>query len=381
MQRPLPLLGIAPRVRKSPFYEATRRWGAQAYSVYNHTLMPLWYESPEADFWNLIEKVTVWDVACERQLEVSGPDAARFAQYLTCRDLSGFEVGQAKYVLLTDEQGGIVNDPIALRLAPDRFWFSLADSDALLWAKGLAAAGGWDVALGEPDVSPLQVQGPRSVDLIGDLFGPQARELRYYRFYETELDGMPLLVSRTGWSGERGYEVFLRDGRFGDTLWERLMEAGKPYGVAPACPSTIRRTEAGILSYGNDMGLTENPFEIGLARLVSFGEGLDYLARPALEALAAHPPARRLAGIEIEGDPIPGNEEHWPVFREGERVGHASTVVHSPRLKKNIALALVATATAAEGTRLTVACADGERGAVVVPMPFHDPKKTLVTAA
>ena len=377
----LPLLAIAPRVRKSPFYEATRRWGAKAFSVYNHTLMPCWYESPEADFWALIERVSVWDVACERQLEVRGPEAARFAQYMTCRDLTGLEVGQAKYVLLVDEKGGIVNDPILLRIEEDRFWFSLADSDALLWAKGLAAAGGWNVELCEPDVSPVQIQGPRSVDLMRAVFGTTVGELGYYRCYETDLDGIPLVVSRTGWSGERGYEVFLRDGRHGDSLWGRLMEAGKPYGVAPGCPSTIRRTEAGILSYGTDMGLAENPYEINLGRLVSFADDISYLARPALTEIARHPPARKLAGLEIEGDGLQPNQEWWSAEMGGEHVGMMTTALYSPRLKKNIALGILAAAYTEAGTKLQVDCGGEKRQAEVVPVPFFDPKKSIVTGS
>lgn len=374
----LPTFAVGPRIRKSPYFEATQRWGAKAYSVYNNMLMPAWYAGPEEDFWNLITNVTVWDVGCERQLEVQGPDAARFAQYITCRDLSAMEVGQAKYVLLTDENGGIVNDPIALRLAENHFWFSLADSDALIWAKGLAAGGDWQVELGEPDVSPMQVQGPRSPELMQDVFGAAIDDLRYYRFFETELDGIPLVVSRTGWSGERGYEIFLRDGSRGDDLWERIMAAGIPYDVAPACPSNIRRIEAGILSYGGDMGLTENPFEIGLARLVSFADGVDYLARPALEKVAAQPLARQLVGLEIAGSPIVACQEPWPVLDAAEaRVGQVTAANYSPRLERNIALSIVQVAAAAEGTELRVNCADEWRSATVVPTPFFDPKKQL----
>ncbi len=372
-----PVIGFGPRVRKSPFFAATRRWGCKAYSVYNHMYMPLYYESPVADFWKLVNDVTVWDVAVERQVEIAGPDAARFTQFLTCRDLSTCAVGQAKYVLLTDETGGIVNDPVLLKLAEDRFWLSLADSDVLLWAKGLAASGGWDVILGEPDVSPVQVQGPKSVDLMRDLFGETIDGLKYFWFYETELDGIPLLISRTGWSSERGYEVFLKDSRFGDDLWERLMAAGKPYGVAPGAPNTIRRVEGGMLSYGADMGLDENPFELGFGRFVCFGDHVDYLAKPALTRLVETPPARRLVGLEIAGPPLSGHEHPWPLSFAGQLVGEITSAVHSPRLSKNIALAIVATEHSEIGTEMDADC-DGEtRLATVVPMPFHDPKKRI----
>ena len=376
---PAATIRFSPRVRKSPFFAATRRWGCEAFTVYNHMYMPLYYESPVADFWKLVNDVTVWDVAVERQVEIAGPDAARFTQYLTCRDLYKCSVGQAKYVLLTDEAGGIVNDPVLLKLAEDRFWLSLADSDVLLWAKGLAAAGGWNVSVAEPDVSPVQVQGPKSVDLMRDLFGGEIDGLKYFWFYETELDDIPVLISRTGWSSERGYEVFLKDGRRGDELWERLMAAGAPYGVAPAAPSTIRRIEGGMLSYAADMGLDENPFEIGLGRFVCLEDHLDYLAKPALTRLAASPPARRLVGLEIAGAPLPGNEHPWALTAAGRSVGRITSAVHSPRLEKNIALALVTAGQAETGTELDADCDGDMRRATVVPMPFYDPKKSLAT--
>ncbi|MDJ0951188.1 MAG: glycine cleavage T C-terminal barrel domain-containing protein [Alphaproteobacteria bacterium] len=372
-----PGMTFSPRIRKSPYFEATRRWGCKAYTVYNHMYLPVYYESPVADFWRLVNDVAVWDVAAQRQLQIEGPDAARFTQHLTCRDISGCRIGQAKYVLLTDETGGIVNDPILLRLAEDRFWLSLADSDALLWAKGLAAGGRWAVSLTLPDVSPMQVQGPRSVGLMRDLFGDRIDNLEYFRFFEAEVDGIPVLVSRTGWSGERGYEVFLRDSRFGDDLWERIMAAGRPHNVAPGGPSAIRRIEAAMLSYGADMGLGETPFEIGLDRLVSLRDGLDYLAKPALQAMSQVPPARRMVGLEIAGDPLPGNEHRWRLSESAKPVGKITSAVYSPRLEKNIALALVESELADLGRILTADCDGAVRSAEVVPTPFFDPRKSL----
>ncbi len=249
----------------------------------------------------------------------------------------------------------------------------------LLWAKGLAAGGGWNVAVTEPDVSPVQVQGPRSVDLMRDLFGGDIDGLKYFWFYETELDDIPVLISRTGWSSERGYEVFLKDGRRGDELWERLMAAGAPYGVAPGAPSAIRRVEGGMLSYAADMGLDENPFEIGFGKFVCIEDHVDYLAKPALERLAASPPARRLVGLEIAGAPLPGNEHPWTLTAAGRPVGKITSAVHSPRLEKNIALALVTAGQAEIGTELHADCDGDTRRAVVVPVPFYDPKKSLAT--
>ena len=373
----LPRIPIGPRIRKSPFFEATRRWGCQSYTVYNHMYLPVYYESPEADFWYLVNDVSLWDVGVERQVEVRGPDAARLVQYMTPRDLSKTQVGQCRYVLLCDELGGVVNDPVLLKLAEDCFWLSLADSDVLLWAKGLAAAGGFDVHLGEPDVAPLQVQGPKSRSVMHDLFGHWVEELKYFRFRETELDGIPLVVSRTGWSNELGYEIFLRDGSRGDELWERIMSAGKPYGIRPGAPSTIRRIEAGLLSYQTDMDLNVDPFELGLGRLVNLDMESDCLSLPALQRIATEGSRREMIGLEIAGPPLAGNEHHWPVHKSGGAlIGKVTSAVYSPRLEKNIALALVAKGSA-QGP-LSVEIPGGPRAASPTPFPFYDPKKALV---
>ena len=370
-------IAIGPRIRKSPFYDATLRYGCKAYSTYNHMYLPVFYESPEADYRRLIEAVTLWDVGVERQVEITGPDAARFTQFLTPRNLSTCAVGQCKYVLLTTERGGIVNDPVLLRLAEDRFWLSLADSDVLLWARALAHALGYDVEVGEPDVSPLQIQGPRSFEVMRDLFGGWIEELRYFWFRETELDGIPLVISRTGWSAERGYEVFLRDGRHGDRLWDVIMEAGKPYGIGPGAPSTIRRIEGGLLSYGSDIDLDTNPYEIGLGRLVDLDQEADFLGKAALAEIARDGVARRLVGLDIEGPRLPANEEPWAVAADGRTVGKATSAAHSPRLGKNIALAMLATEVSAPGNGVEVSTPLGPKAAKVVELPFFDPKKRL----
>ncbi|MGH2538500.1 MAG: glycine cleavage system protein T, partial [Candidatus Promineifilaceae bacterium] len=252
------------RLRRTPFFEATQRAGARGYTAYNHMFFPINYDDLEAEYWKLIHDVTLWDVSVERQVEISGPDAYRFTSLLTPRDLSQCAVGQGRYVLITAEDGGILNDPVLLRLGENHFWLALADSDILLWAKGVALNAGMQVDISEPDVSPLQLQGPKSKDVAAALFGADVLALDYYHFLETELDGIPLVVTRTGWSGEVGYELYLRDGRFGAALWERVMAAGRPFGIAPAGPSDIRRIEAGILNYGADMTAENNPYEVGL---------------------------------------------------------------------------------------------------------------------
>ena len=264
------------RLRRSPFYEAEQQYGPKGYTVYNHMLFPTNFDDFEAEYWHLLNHVTLWDVAVERNLEVQGRDGFRFAQLLTPRDLSKCAVGQGKYVLITAPDGGIVNDPVMLRLGENHFWFALASSDALLYAIGLAADLGWDVQLGEPDVSPVQIQGPASKDVVSALFGEDILSLKYYWFREITLDGIPLIVTRTGWTAEVGYEIYLRDGKYGSALWERIMEAGKPFQIRPTGPSDIRRVEGGILNWGADMTIENNAFEVGLERLCSLDGDFEF---------------------------------------------------------------------------------------------------------
>src|SRR5262245_48340094 len=259
------------RLRRSPYFEATQRYGAKAYTVYNHMLFPICFGDLEEEYWHLINHVTLWDVSVERQVEITGRDALAFANLLTPRDLNHCTVGQGKYVVITSDDGGIINDPVLLRLGENHFWLALADSDVLLWARGVAVHSGMKVEISEPDVSPLQIQGPKAKDVVQLLFGERVLELRYYHFLETLLDGIPVIVTRTGWTGEVGYEIYLRDASRGDDLWERIMDAGKPYQIRPTGPSDIRRIEAGILNWGADMTLENNVYEVGLERLVEIG--------------------------------------------------------------------------------------------------------------
>jgi aminomethyltransferase len=372
------LIARGARIRRSPFFECTQEWGCKSYTVYNHMLLPSYYDDPVAEYWKLVEGVTLWDVSVERQVEITGPDAFAFANTLTPRDLSRCEVGQGKYVLITDENGGIVNDPVLIRLGKNRFWLAVADSDVLLWAKGAALRSRMKVWIREPDVSPLQVQGPKAKQVMERLCGREILRLPYYYFVEKELDGIPLIVTRTGWSGEVGYEIYLRDGGRGRELWDKVMEAGKPFGIAPTGPSDIRRIEAGILNYGIDMTLENNPYEVGLERLVDAGKKSDFIGKKALARIRKRGVKRKLAGVEIDGAPVDLNLTRWPVSRGGKKIGEITSAVFSPRLKKNIGYAMVPVEHAALGNYLTVAVpGGGERSARVVARPFFDPGKAI----
>ena len=366
------------RLRRSPFFDATQRHGAKAYTVYNHMLFPICFDDLEAEYRHLLEHVTLWDVSVERQVEITGPDAFKLANMLTPRDLSKCAVGQGKYVAITAEDGGIINDPVLLRLGENHFWLALADSDVLLWARGVALNSGLKVNITEPDVSPLQIQGPKAKNVVQALFGDAVTKLRYYWFLETKIDGIPVVVTRTGWTGEVGYEVYLRDGSRGDDLWERIMAAGKPHNIRPTGPSDIRRVEAGILNWGADMTIANNVYEVGLDYLVDDGKSADYIGRAALKLIKAQGVRQKLAGIEIEGPRIEMNAVPWAAAINGTSIGKVTSAIYSPRLKKNISYAMLPVSQTALQTELTVHIPGaGERKATVVQRPFIDPKKEI----
>ena len=374
--------GFGTQIRKSPFFDATVRWGATDFSVYNHMYIPRSFGDPEQNFWNLVNDAILCDVAVERQVEITGPDAAAFVQLLTPRNLSQCAVGQCKYVLITNEAGGILNDPVLLRLEEHRFWLSLADSVVLMWAQGVATHAGLDVEIREPDVSPLQLQGPKSGDIMAALFGESIRDLKYYWLDHFELDGIPLVISRTGWSSELGYELYLLDGSQGGVLWEKLMAVGEPMGLKPGHTSSIRRIEGGMLSYHADMDAQTNPFELGLDRLVDLEMPADFIGKAALHRVQQQGVTQQQVGFEIDGEPLSGpNTQFWPAELHGEVIGKVTSAVYSPRLKKNIALAMVASAHGAVGTTCDIQLPGEMRSGTIVPKPFYDPKKQITAGA
>jgi glycine cleavage system aminomethyltransferase T len=373
--------GFGTQIRKSPYFDATVRWGAKAFSVYNHMYIPRDFGDPEQNFWNLVNDAILCDVAVERQVEITGSDAAKFTQMLTPRDLSSMSVGQCRYILITNSEGGILNDPILLRLAENHFWISLADSDVLLWAQGVAVHSGLDVKITEPDVSPLQLQGPKSGEIMRELFGESILELKYYWLREVELDGIPLVVSRTGWSSELGYELYLRDGSQGDALWERIMAVGKSFGLKPGHTSSIRRIEGGMLSYHADADIHTNPYELGLDRLVNLDMKAEFIGKAALRRIKDEGVNRKQVGLIIDCDPFAGpNTTFLTINKGGDAIGKVTSAVYSPRLQHNIALAMVDIAYDVIGTEVEVVTVSGPVRATVTERPFFDPKKQIVAA-
>ena len=335
-----PIISMTRRTRSTPYSARVAAAGVKAYTVYNHTLLATVFRSLEEDYWHLRRHVQIWDVSCERQVELSGPDAARLAQMMTPRDLGRAQIGQCVYAPLVDEAGGLINDPVLLKLAEDRFWLSLADSDALLWAKGLALGYGLDVAVTEPEVFPLAVQGPKSETLMARVFGEAVWAIRFFRFDRLEFQGHPLVVARSGWSKQGGFEIYLDEPALATALWDALWEAGADLEVGPGCPNLIERVEGGLLSYGNEMTRDNNPYEVGLDRFCKLN-GPDFIGKPALQRIAAEGPARLLRGIRIDAATAPDCTAPRMIRAGGEDAGRLLTAVWSPRFECTIGFAMM----------------------------------------
>jgi len=371
------------RIRRSPYFYASRRHGVQKYSFYNHMYHPRHYSDPVEEYWQLLNGVTLWDVGVERQVEITGPDAFMFTNMLVPRDLTKCEVGQCKYVFVTSAEGGILNDPVLLRLEENRFWLSLADSDILLWAQGVALNSGLDVQIGEPDVGPLQVQGPKSKDVMVDLFGDSIVDIPYYFMRAYELDGMDVIVSRTGYTGELGYEIYLQNAsRDGVKLWDAVLEAGVPHELAVIGPCHIKRIEAGILALGCDMWFDTNPYEVemGYEWMVDLEQDADFIGKEALKRIKAEGVSRKLVGVEIGGPELGSYNDgamidYFSVSKDGKAVGEVTSACHSPRLEKNIGYAMLPIELTEFETELEVETPAGRQSAVVVRKPFIDPTK------
>ena len=370
--------GFGTQIRKSPFFDATVKWGAKDFSVYNHMYIPRDFGNPEENFWNLINDAILCDVAVERQVQIKGPDASKFVQMMTPRDLSKMQVGQCKYVILTNQEGGVLNDPILLKVEEDCYWFSLADSDILFWAQGLNVNSNFDVEISEPDVSPLQLQGPKSRDIMVKVFGDKILDLKYYWFKKFTINGINLVVSRTGWSSELGYEIFLLNSYQGNDLYNHLMNIGEPMGLRPGHTSTIRRIEGGMLSYHADMTINTNPLELGLDKYIDLDKDFNFVGKDALISILNKGIDRKQVGIIIDDDPMLGpNTRFWDIYVDDSVVGKVTSAVYSPRLKKNIALGMIKVDYSNLGQVLTVDSGTKKLHAVVTQKPFYDPNKSL----
>jgi dimethylsulfoniopropionate demethylase len=357
---------LSRRLRPSPYEQRVLENGATAFTLYNKMVLPLVFESREKEYEHLCKHVQIWDVACERQVEIVGPDALRLVELITPRDMSQCAIGQCRYAPLCDENGGIINDPIILRLAEDRFWLSIADSDVNLWVRGVAYGRGFDVQVFEPDVSPLAIQGPKADDLVAEVVGEHTRDIRFFRFIDEVVAGTPVKIARSGWSGQGGFEIYLQDSSKGNDLWDVFWEAGQKYELRPGAPNLIERVEAGLKSYGQEMTVESNPFEAALEQFMDLDKKAEYMSRDALAAIAERGPERRLVNLVIDGGPLEEMRADWRVLDSaGNDVGIVTTRTYSPRFEANIAFAIVSAEHAGVGTTLSVD-ADGDvRGASI----------------
>lgn len=359
------LLSPSRRLRRTAFSEGVEAAGVKAYTVYNHMLLPTVFRSVEEDYHHLKQAVQVWDVACERQVELRGPDAGRLAQLLTPRDLRGMLPGQCYYVPIVDETGGMLNDPVAVKLAEDRWWISIADSDLLFWIKGLAYGYRLDVLVDEPDVSPLAVQGPSADDLMAAVFGDAVRDIRFFRFGHFDFQGQDMVVARSGYSKQGGYEIYVEGEHNGMPLWNALMEAGKALDVHAGCPNLIERIESGLLSYGNDMNDDNTPHECGLGRFCNTQTAIGCIGRDALLRVAKEGPVKQTRAIAIDGPPVPACDRWWTLMAGTKPVGRVSSAAWSPDFSTNVAIGMVRMTHWDDGTELTVQAPDGLRHATV----------------
>ena len=358
------LISPSRRLRRTPFSDGVEAAGVKAYTVYNHMLLPTVFRSVQEDYRHLKEKVQLWDVACERQVELRGPDAGRLMQMLTPRDLRGMLPGQCFYVPIVDETGGMLNDPVAVKLAEDRWWISIADSDLLLWVKGIAFGYRLDVLVEEPDVSPLAVQGPHADDVMAAVFGDKVRDVRFFRFGVFDFQGRDLVVARSGYSKQGGFEIYLEGGDMGMDLWNALMEAGKQWDIHAGCPNLIERIEGGLLSYGNDMDRRNTPHECGLGRFCNTQTAIGCVGRDALLRVAVEGPVQQVRAIEIHGE-VPPCDRIWPLMDGDRQVGRITSAAWSPDFECGVAIGMVRMTHWDSGTDLDVVTPDGPRAVSV----------------
>ena len=368
-------LQVSRRQRATPYTPRVEALGVSGYSVVNHTILPKGFtRSVAEDYWHLKNHVQLWDVGCQRQVELRGADAGRLAQIMTPRDLRAASAGQCLYAPMIDQGGGMLNDPVILKLGDDHFWFSIADADMLLWAKGLALGLDLDVAVDEPDVWPLAVQGPKAEELTVRVFGDRVRGIGFFRFESCAFDGRELVVARSGYSAQGGFEVYVDDFALGARVWDAFWEAGGDLELAPGCPNLIERIEAGLLSYGNEMTRADNPFECGLGRYCRVDGEIDYIGREALQRIAEAGHRREIRGLIFDGGSCPALRHPWPLTLAGRNVGYVTSAAFSPRFEANVALAMLERDCWEPGYQVDVDVGDGiARRGRVTALPMGGP--------
>jgi len=329
------------RLRSTPYTSRIEKQGVTAYTVYNHMLLPAAFGSIEDSCDHLKKNVQVWDVAAERQVEISGKDSAKLVQLMTCRDLSKSKIGRCYYCPIIDDNGNLVNDPVILKLADDRWWISIADSDVIFFAKGLATGHKYDVKIFEPNVNILAIQGPKSFDLMEKVFGKKIKKLKFFGFDYFNFNGVKHLIARSGWSKQGGFEVYVENIKSGLELYDYLFEIGKEFNIKPGCPNLIERIESGLLSYGNDFDNNDNPFECGFEKYVNLDSEIVFLGKERLKKIKQEGVKRKLMGVKIDIDKISLTKSLNIIDDKGNLIGELRSACYSPHFKRVIGIAMI----------------------------------------
>ena len=337
----IPTVAKSRRLRSTIYSSRIEKQGLKSYTVYNHMLLPAGFsETLEESYYHLKKHVQIWDVAAERQIQISGKDSSKLIQLMTPRDMSNTKQGKCYYCPIIDDKGGIINDPVILKFSDERWWVSIADSDLSLFAKGLAIGKNFNVEIFEPNVNILAVQGPKSFELMKKVFGPTILNLKFYNFDYFSYEGNKYLIARSGWSKQGGFEIYVENDEAGLKLYDVFFELGKEYNVKPGCPHLIERIESGLISYGNDIDINDNPFECGFDRFVNLDNDIDFLGKEKLIKIKEEGISKKLMGVIIDINEIQMTGS-LNLFYNNETIGELRSAVYSPTFKKVIGMAMI----------------------------------------
>jgi len=372
-------LNMSRRIRRTPFTNKVEKLGVSDFTVVNHMLLPKGFrKTVEEDYWHLNKHVQLWDVSCQRQVQITGKDAFKLIQKLTPRPLKNMETGKCFYIPILNEHGGMINDPVLLKLDDDMFWISIADSDILLWANGIAIGSNLDVQIKEPDVYPLAVQGPKSEELLVSIFGESIRKIKFFNFRVFDFMGTKQIIARSGYSKQDGFEIYFKGFEkyfdsvdIGEKLWDTIWKAGKKFNISPGCPNLIDRIEGGLMSYGNDFTKDNNPFECNLDKYCK-PSSHNFIGKKALEEIRKKGLKQKMWGIMFGGKPYKPNGKLLPVLSQNKKIiGRITSGIFSPKYKKNIGLSMISKGYWNKNEKITVETSDGKlvKG-IITTLPF-----------
>ena len=375
-------LNMSRRIRRTPYTNRVEQHGVSDFTVVNHMLLPKGFKNTvEEDYLHLSKEVQMWDVSCQRQVQICGPDATKLIQKLTPRSIKDMTIGKCFYIPMLNENAGMINDPVLLKLDDDMFWISIADSDILLWAKGLALGLNLNVMIEEPDVYPLAIQGPKSEELMVSIFGDEIKKIKFFNFRVIDFEGTKQIIARSGYSKQDGFEIYFKvhENYFdkiemGEKLWDTIWEAGKKFNISPGCPNLIDRIEAGLMSYGNDFTGENNPLECNLDKYCKADASHDFIGKQALTKIQSEGIIQKMRGIIFDGAACAATGQPLKIFsKDNKRIGQITSGIFSPRIKKNIGLSMILKDYWNVGNEVIIETLDGEkRNGTITSLPFPD---------